>query len=193
MLYQVWLWWSFIDGFVISFCKVNFLHMLHSTWVFASLHSPSTNSSTCACGMQTISMDALFAPPCFTLGVHAKSMFENWDFVKFWTCIDYDLGIQPMLIKKCIYTTLFFHQTIITSGYPWWLDTIHPCLQACVAAFGSQDLSFRTSIFGSQDLGFRTSIIRARAYKSSLLHLALRTWVSGPQYLALRTWVSGPR
>ncbi len=27
-----------------------------------------------------------------------------------------------------------------------------------VAAFGSQDLGFRTSIFGPQDLGFRTSI-----------------------------------
>jgi hypothetical protein len=74
--------------------------MFHSTGVSASPHSPSKNSGTSACGMQTISMDALFAPPCLTLGVHAKSMFEIWDFVKFWICIDYDLGIQPMLIRK---------------------------------------------------------------------------------------------
>ncbi len=100
MLYQVWPLVIFIDGFVISFCEVNFLRMFHSIGVFASPHSPSRNSDTCACGMQTISMDALFAPPCFTLGVHAKSMFENWDFVEFQTCIDYDLGIQPMLIRK---------------------------------------------------------------------------------------------
>lgn len=39
-------------------------------------------------------------PPCLTLGIHAKSMFENWDFVEFWTCINYDLGIQPMFIRK---------------------------------------------------------------------------------------------
>jgi hypothetical protein len=66
---------------------------------------------------------------------------------------------------------------LITSGYPWRSDTIRPCLQGTTRhwkktgspketpknpmlhlAFGSQDLSFRTSIFGSQDLGFRTSI-----------------------------------
>jgi hypothetical protein len=46
----------------------------------------------------------------------------------------------------------------ITSGYLWRLDTIYPCLQARIAAFGSQDLSFRTSIFGYQNLGFKTSI-----------------------------------
>jgi hypothetical protein len=35
-----------------------------------------------------------------------------------------------------------------TSGYPCRSDTICPCLQARVAAFGSQDLGFRTSING---------------------------------------------
>jgi hypothetical protein len=47
---------------------------------------------------------------------------------------------------------------VSTSGYPWRSDTIRPCLQARVAAFGFQDLGSRTLIFGSQDLGFRTSI-----------------------------------
>jgi hypothetical protein len=43
-----------------------------------------------------------------------------------------------------------------TNGYLWRSDIIRLCLQARVATFGSQDLSFKTSIFGSQDLGFRT-------------------------------------
>jgi hypothetical protein len=59
------------------------------------------------------------------------------------------------------------------------LDTIRPCLQARVAAFGSQDLGFRTSIFGSQDLGFRTSIFGSQ-------DLSFRPSINGH-------WVSGPR
>jgi len=100
MLYQVWPRWVFIDGFMISFCEANFLCMFHSTKVFASPCSPSRNSNTCACGMQQFQWMPCLSPPCLTLGVHAKCMFENWDFVKSWTCIDYDLGIQPMLIRK---------------------------------------------------------------------------------------------
>jgi len=65
-----------------------------------------------------------------------------------------------------------------TSGYPWRSDTIRPCLQARVAAFGSQDLGFRTSINGHW------------------------VWLSGPEFqdldkralgFTLRTWVSRPR
>ncbi len=36
----------------------------------------------------------------------------------------------------------------MTSGYSWRSDTICQCLQARVAAFGSHDLGFRTSING---------------------------------------------
>jgi hypothetical protein len=94
----------------------------------------------------------------------------------------------------------------LTSGYLWRSDTIRPCLQARVAAFGSQDLGFRTSIFGSQHLGFRTSINGRRVslsgpgfqdLESSAPGFTLRIWVSGPQKLSmgftLRTWVSRPR
>jgi hypothetical protein len=38
--------------------------------------------------------------PCFIPRVHTRSMFEKGDFARFWTCIDCDLGIQPMLVKK---------------------------------------------------------------------------------------------
>jgi hypothetical protein len=81
-----------------------------------------------------------------------------------------------------------------TSGYLWRSDTIRPCLQARVAAFGSQDLSFRTSIFGSQHLGFRTSINGRRVslsgpgfqdLESSAPGFTLRTWVSGPRKLSI--------
>jgi hypothetical protein len=57
--------------------------------------------------------------------------------------------------QHCLYNSAYI---IETSGYPWRSDTIRPCLQARVAAFGSQDLGFRTSIFGSHDLVFRPSI-----------------------------------
>jgi hypothetical protein len=77
-----------------------------------------------------------------------------------------------------------------TSGYPWRSDTIHPCLQARIAAFCSQDLSFKTSIFGSQNLGFRTSIFGSQ-------DLGFRTSIFGSQDLGFRTsknghWVSLP-
>jgi hypothetical protein len=48
-----------------------------------------------------------------------------------------------------------------TSGYPWRSDTIRPCLQAHVAAFGSQDLGFRTSTNARTDIERRKlSILR---------------------------------
>jgi hypothetical protein len=83
-----------------------------------------------------------------------------------WTCwwqqlnISIHKSIQYWLVieKMADYQQGFKGRLFITSGYPWRSDTIRPCLQARVAAFGSQDLGFRTSIFGSQDLGFRTSI-----------------------------------
>ncbi len=43
--------------------------------------------------------------------------------------------------------------------YQWVTVTVgHNPPVSGVAAFGSQDLGFKTSIFGSQDLGFRTSL-----------------------------------
>jgi hypothetical protein len=69
-----------------------------------------------------------------------------------------------------------------TSGYPWRSDTIRPCLQARVAAFGSQDLSFRTSINGHwvwlSRPGFQDLNKRA-------LGFTLRTWVSRPRKLSI--------
>jgi hypothetical protein len=52
------------------------------------------------------------------------------------------------------------------------------CKPAWIAAFGSQDLDFRTSIFGSQDLGFRTSIFGSQdlGFRTSIN----RHWVSEP-------------
>jgi hypothetical protein len=47
-----------------------------------------------------------------------------------------------------------------------------------VAAFGSQDLGFRTSVFGSQDLGFRTSIFGSQ-------DLGFRTSINGHSSLLL--------
>jgi hypothetical protein len=76
---------------------------------------------------------------------------------------------------------MFSVNMFYTSGYSWRSDTIRPCLQARVAAFGSQDLGFRTSIFGSQNLGFRTSI---NGHWVSL---------SRPGFQDLDIWLSGPR
>ncbi len=67
------------------------------------------------------------------------------------------------------------------------MDTIRPCLQARVVAFGSQDLGFRTSINGhwvSRPLGFRTStdarklsILRSSFFFPSLLFASTVTFL----------------
>jgi hypothetical protein len=81
----------------------------------------------------------------------------------------------------------------ITSGYSWWSDTIRPCLQACVAAFGFQDLGFRTSIFDFQDLDFRTSINGHCISLSGPRFQDLDIWISGPMFQDLDIWILGPR
>jgi hypothetical protein len=68
----------------------------------------------------------------------------------------------------------------LTSGYPWRSDTIHPCLQARIATFGSQDLGFRTSINGHlvslSGPGFQN----------------LDIWLSRPEFQDLDIWLSRP-
>ncbi len=100
MLYQVCLsdfllmglWYPFVTP--TSCVCSNLLRFSHHL-----VHLPRTQTHVHVVCKQFQWMPCL-SPPCFTLGVHAKCMFENWDFVKSWTCIDYDLGIQPMLIRK---------------------------------------------------------------------------------------------
>jgi hypothetical protein len=90
---------------------------------------------------------------------------------------------------------------LTTSGYSWRSDTIHSCLQARDAAFGSQDLGFRTSINGHwvslsrpgfQNLDIWLSRPGFQDLDKQTLSFTFRTWVSEPRYLVLRTWVSGP-
>jgi hypothetical protein len=69
-----------------------------------------------------------------------------------------------------------------TSGYPWRSDTIRPCLQARVAAFGSQDLGFRTSINGHW---VSLSRPRFQDLDKRALGFTLRTWISEPQKLSI--------
>jgi hypothetical protein len=71
---------------------------------------------------------------------------------------------------------------ILTSGYPWRSDTICLCLQARVAAFGSQDLGFRTSI---NRHWVSLSGLRFQDLDKRALGFTLRTWVSGPRKLSI--------
>jgi hypothetical protein len=57
-------------------------------------------------------------------------------------------------------------------------------VEARIAAFGFQDLSFRTSIFAYQDLGFRTSIFASQ-------DLGFRTSIFASQVLGFRTSIFG--
>jgi len=61
-----------------------------------------------------------------------------------------------------------------TSGYPSRSDTIRPCLQVRVAAFGSQDIGF-------QDLGIWLSGPGFQDLDKRTLGFTLRTWVSEPR------------
>jgi len=79
---------------------------------------------------------------------------------------------------------------VFTSGFPWRSDTIRPCLQARVAAFGSQDIGFQDLGIGSEDLGFRTSINR---HWVSLSRPGFQDLDKRAMGFTLRTWVSGPR
>ncbi len=120
MALVIFYWWFFI-----SFYKAILFCMFHSTGVFASPHSPSKNSDTCMWYVSNFN-GILFAPLCITLGVHTKSMFEKGSkFIKVYQnlvimspflvffsvfflfyhvkthlCIDCDLGIRPMLVRK---------------------------------------------------------------------------------------------
>ncbi len=71
-------------------------------------------------------------------------------------------------------------QTDGQSGYPWRLDTIRPCLQARVAAFGSQDLGFKTSING------HWVSLSGHGFQD------LDIWLSRPRFQDLNIWLSGP-
>jgi hypothetical protein len=64
-----------------------------------SLHIPSftlQKLKDTSMGDYAVSIATLFWPPCFNPSFHTKSTFENGDFVKFWTSMDWDNGIQPM-------------------------------------------------------------------------------------------------
>jgi hypothetical protein len=67
----------------------------------------------------------------------------------------------------------------LTSGYPWRSDTIRPCVQARVAAFGSQDIGF-------QDLGIWLWEPGFQDLDKRTLGFTLRTWVSEPRETGTR-------
>jgi len=89
--------------------------------------------------------------------------------------LERNLGVLLIMISNWKFLMQCVSKEFIsTSGYPWRSDTIRPCLQARVAAFGFQDIGF-------QDLGIWLWGPGLKDLDKRTLGFTLRTWVSGPR------------